>query len=177
VSALDVGSMIRASTSRLNVSSPTAPNPRRSYAPASTSHNSRLLIPATCAPAPAPELVLMLEVALREVRSNVSCPGRSRCRATSISTASWPSSCAEPMCSIPTTSRPCLCTIGTARAPEAVGTFRMNEATSEATNHPISHPEQPTTTISTQVTALQPTRRSRSGTSQVRNDCSTRHRS
>ena len=29
-----------------------------------------------------------------------------------------------------------LCTICTARAPDAVGTFRMNEVTSEATNHP-----------------------------------------
>jgi predicted HNH restriction endonuclease len=43
----------------------------------------------------------------------------------------------------------------------------MNEVTSEAINHPISHPKQPTTTISTQVTAPQPTRRSKSGTSQV----------
>src|SRR5665647_867261 len=71
------------------------------------------------------------------------------------------------MCSIPTTCRPCLCTICTALAPEAVGTFRMNEATSEATNHPISHPEQPTTTTSTQVIALPPAHQPESGTSQA----------
>ena len=103
-----------------------------------------------------------------DVRSSVSCPGRSRWQAISISTASWPSSCAEPMCSIPTTSRPCLCTICTARAPDAVGTFRMNEVTREATNHPISHPEHPTKTTSTQLTDLPPTRMSEGGTSQTR---------
>src|SRR5665647_3614740 len=42
----------------------------------------------------------------------------------------------------------------------------MNEATAEATNHPISHPEQPTTTTSTQVTALPPAHQPESGTSQ-----------
>lgn len=35
---------------------------------------------------------------------------------------------ADPMCSIPTTVRPCLCDLH-ARAPEAVGTFRTNDAT------------------------------------------------
>jgi len=43
----------------------------------------------------------------------------------------------------------------------------MNEATIEATNHPISHPEQPTTKTSPQVTAPPPAHRPESGTSQV----------
>jgi hypothetical protein len=44
----------------------------------------------------------------------------------------------------------------------------MNEATAEATNHPISHPEQPTTTTSPQVTAPRHDQSAKSGTSQVR---------
>jgi len=49
------------------------------------------------------------------------------------------------------------------------GTFRTNGVTIEATNHPISHPEQPTKTTSAQVTTLPPARTSESGTSQVSN--------
>ena len=72
------------------------------------------------------------------------------------------------MCSIPTTCRPCLCTICTARAPEAVGTFRTNEATAEATNHPISHPEHHPSGPSPQVSEPETLRARKCGTSQAR---------
>src|SRR5450830_1392043 len=173
VASFETGSTHRARTIAANAPSPRTSNPSRTYASTSTCHNTcdsvpvTTACPATAPPAVAPELVLMLEVALREVRSNVSWPGRSRARAASISTASWLSSCAEPMCSIPTTCRPCLWTICTALAPEAVGTFRMNEATSEVTNHPVSYAEQPTTKTSPQVTAPRHDQSAKSGTSQA----------
>ena len=47
------------------------------------------------------------------------------------------------MCSIPVTCRPCLCTICTARAPEAVGTFRTNEATRRGYNPELVTPNDP----------------------------------
>jgi hypothetical protein len=59
------------------------------------------------------------------------------------------------------------CTIWTARAPDAVGTFRMNEATRQATNHRISHPETQPATPTPQVTAPRPVTTSKGGTSQV----------
>jgi hypothetical protein len=43
----------------------------------------------------------------------------------------------------------------------------MNEATIEATNPPISHPERPTATTSPQVTAPRNNQTAKSGTSQV----------
>jgi len=47
----------------------------------------------------------------------------------------------------------------------------MNEATIEATNPPISHPERPTATTSPQVTAPRNNQTAKSGTSQVGQTC------
>jgi len=54
----------------------------------------------------------------------------------------------------------------------------MNEATIEATNPPISHPERPTATTSPQVTAPRNNQTAKSGTSQAgRRSRSGRHQS
>lgn len=52
----------------------------------------------------------------------------------------------------------------------------MNEATIEATNPPISHPERPTATTSPQVTAPRNNQTAKSGTSQARLGASTLNR-
>ena len=116
VSSLLVGSMIRARTSARNVSSPTAPNPSASYTP----HNARHRISEPVA-------------STTGVPGSAGCGGvRSissacwsacrRCFAVSSSSASWSSSWADPMWSIPST-------ICTAVAPEPVFTRRTNEPT------------------------------------------------
>lgn len=123
VSILLVGSMIRPSTSALKASSPTWSNPSEAYIDANASHTSSDAVPVTTGaqvgrPAPA-----------AESSGSSSCSAFNRTLAASSSNASWPSSCAEPMCSIPSTRRPRFCTIWTAVAPDAVITRRTNEPT------------------------------------------------
>jgi len=92
------GSMIRASTSALNTSSPTASNPSRAYAPTSTPHKTSAEVATTRPPAatesgrpPADEGTGSCSVPLQSAtsstlaggagnvpRSSVPCPGRSR---------------------------------------------------------------------------------------------------
>ena len=122
VSAFEVGSTIRASTSCLNVSSPIASKPTCPYASSSTFQSTREREPVTVGAAVA------AGVGMSGSRSNALCPRSSviRSRATATSAANWASSCAEPRCSTIVRTPRVFDAICTAVAPDAVRTFRTN---------------------------------------------------
>jgi len=91
VSAFEVGSTTRASIRLRDTSSSTESNPSRAYAPSRTSHNTRDVLPATVGAA------VIEEPEVSPSRSNASWPAAIRSFAICINTASWASSCAEPI--------------------------------------------------------------------------------
>jgi hypothetical protein len=123
VSSLLVGSTIRPRTNARNASSRTAANPSASYRSLSAPHRIRELVASTTAdpgsvrPCPGTS------------RSSTCWPAYSRRRAVSSSKASSSASCAEPTWSTSSATRPRLCTICTAVAPDAVGTLRTIQPT------------------------------------------------
>ena len=125
VSAFEVGSTIRASTSCLNVSSPIALKPSRAYAASSTSHSTREREPVTVGAAVA------AGVGSSASRSNVPCPSMAAIfsRAIATSAANCASSCADPRCSTIVCTPRRVCAICTAVAPDAVRTLRTNKPT------------------------------------------------
>lgn len=130
VSALEVGSISRASTSSLNASSSMASKPRRAYTCVRTCHNSAERFPVITAGAvedPSPSVA--------SPKSSSSCPGLILRRATSINAANSASVRAVPTCSSTTSRPPLRSAICTFVAPGRPGTLRTNTMSSNHT-HP-----------------------------------------